>query len=115
MLAENETAALVAYLGARGGALITSRVGVVELRRVARQVTGMADRADAVAATLTVIELDLAIEQIAMSLDSSPRTLDAIHLATALAIGDDLEAFVCYDDRLCVAAARTGMGVASPA
>jgi hypothetical protein len=42
------------------------------------------------------------------------RTLDAIHLATALELGDELTAFVCYDDRLSAAAAALGLPVVTP-
>jgi predicted nucleic acid-binding protein len=42
------------------------------------------------------------------------RTLDAIHLATALAIGDDLEAIVTYDERMIAAAGLLGLRVATP-
>lgn len=42
------------------------------------------------------------------------RTLDAIHLATALAIGDDLEAIVTYDERMTAAAELLGFPVLSP-
>lgn len=43
-----------------------------------------------------------------------PRTLDAIHLATALAIGDDLEAIVTYDERMAAGAALLGLPTLSP-
>jgi predicted nucleic acid-binding protein len=43
------------------------------------------------------------------------RALDAIHLASALALGHELEAFVAYDDRLCRAAAIRGLAVSAPA
>ena len=42
------------------------------------------------------------------------RTLDAIHLATALAVGDDLEAIVTYDGRMVEAASLLGLSTASP-
>ena len=42
------------------------------------------------------------------------RSLDAIHLATALSLGD-LDAMVTYDGRLATAAAEAGLEVASPA
>ena len=42
------------------------------------------------------------------------RTLDAIHLATALAIGDDLDAVVTYDERMADAAKLLGLRVARP-
>jgi predicted nucleic acid-binding protein len=41
-------------------------------------------------------------------------TLDAIHLASAAALGTDLEAFVTYDPRLAEAARALGMTVALP-
>ncbi len=43
------------------------------------------------------------------------RTLDAIHLATALALGDDLQEIVTYDRRMTEGARRLGLPVASPA
>jgi len=42
------------------------------------------------------------------------RALDAIHLATALAVGDDLDAVVTYDERMVAAAALIGVPAASP-
>jgi len=43
------------------------------------------------------------------------RTLDAIHLAAALDLGDDLEAMVTYDERLAEAAIANGVRVLAPA
>jgi predicted nucleic acid-binding protein len=40
--------------------------------------------------------------------------LDAIHLATALALRDDLQSVVTYDKRLATAVAGYGIPVASP-
>jgi predicted nucleic acid-binding protein len=42
------------------------------------------------------------------------RTLDAIHLATALSIGDDLSEVVTYDARMLEAARLLGLPTASP-
>jgi predicted nucleic acid-binding protein len=42
------------------------------------------------------------------------RTLDAIHLATAMAIGDDLDAIVSYDERMVEAAKLLGFSSATP-
>jgi hypothetical protein len=42
------------------------------------------------------------------------RTLDAIHIATAMALGDDLEAIVTYDARMVAAATSLGLVTASP-
>ncbi len=43
------------------------------------------------------------------------RSLDAIHLASALSIGADLTAFVAYDRRLQRAAENEGLPVIAPA
>jgi len=42
------------------------------------------------------------------------RSLDAIHLATALSVRDDVGAFLTYDERLAEAAERHGLPVAAP-
>jgi predicted nucleic acid-binding protein len=42
------------------------------------------------------------------------RSLDAIHLATAQALGSDVAALVTYDDRLAQAARRAGIRVLTP-
>jgi uncharacterized protein len=42
------------------------------------------------------------------------RSHDAVHLAAALALGDDLEGLVTYDDRLVDAARLNGITVVAP-
>lgn len=42
------------------------------------------------------------------------RTLDALHLATALSIREDVGAFVTYDDQLADAAQQCGLMVVRP-
>jgi predicted nucleic acid-binding protein len=42
------------------------------------------------------------------------RTLVAIHLATAVTVGDDLEALVTYDDRMVDGARMLGLPAVSP-
>ena len=75
---------------------------------------GAADRADALAATLVVVELDEIVEREALGVDTRLRTSDAIHLATAILMGDELTAFVCYDARLATAAAASRLSVVAP-
>jgi len=43
------------------------------------------------------------------------RSLDAIQLATALQLGDDIRQIVTYDERMVSAAADLGMRTATPA
>jgi hypothetical protein len=45
---------------------------------------------------------------------TSLRSLEVIHLASALSIQDDVEAMVVYDERLAAAAEQTGLAVTSP-
>ncbi len=42
------------------------------------------------------------------------RSLDAVHVAAALSLGDDLDEFVAYDARLVAAAQAHGLVVVSP-
>jgi predicted nucleic acid-binding protein len=110
---EAQSRALGLYLRSADVPLVTSRVGIVELRRVGRRV-GAADRADALAATLVVVELDEIVEREALDVDARLRTSDAIHLATAILMGDELTAFVCYDERLATAASASRLSVVAP-
>lgn len=111
---EPESAALTGFLEEVDDTLVTSRVGIVELRRVARRGGASTDRADAIAGTLEIIELDAGVEGIAVTLAPELRALDAIHLASALTSRELLGGFVCYDHRLADAATREGLPVMAP-
>ncbi len=114
LIEEPESKALGDFLRSARTPLVTSRVGVVELRRVGRRIDAGADRADALAASLVVVEVDETIERHAIAIDPGLRSLDAIHLATALAAGDSIDGFVCYDGRLSAAATALGLTVLAP-
>ena len=91
---------------------LTSVIGDVEVRRAAAR--GGADP-DAVLAGVTLLELDEPLRRLASEAGSpSLRSLDAIHLASALSLGDDLGAFCCYDQRLLDDARQAGLTVISP-
>lgn len=62
-----------------------------------------------------VVGVDTHGDQHALEVDPALRASDAIHLATAVLMGDDLDAFVCYDARLAAAAKQAGLAVAAPA
>jgi predicted nucleic acid-binding protein len=62
-----------------------------------------------------LIELRAAIRRVATDLaDRHLRSLDAIHLATALSLRDHLGAFVAYDKQLIAAAQAQGLPVTVP-
>jgi hypothetical protein len=68
-----------------------------------------------VVAQITVVEPNAIVRARAAALDSPAlRTLDALHLATALEIGAELRAFATYDERLAAAAAAEGLEVLAP-
>jgi uncharacterized protein len=64
---------------------------------------------------LTTIPLTPALLRRAGELQpASLRSLDAIHLATAISLGSDVTGFVCYDHSLSAAAADRGLEVIAP-
>lgn len=63
---------------------------------------------------LALIRLDDELLDAAADLPSELRSLDAIHLAAARALGADLGALVTYDRRMAGATAGLGMPVAAP-
>lgn len=113
---EPETSALETYLAQCDG-VITSRLAVVECLRAARRVprARVLQAVEHVLEVVYLVEITPAIlESAAMAEPSLLRTLDAIHLATALSIGDpDLEVIV-YDERLAEAARARGLQVVQP-
>ena len=58
---------------------------------------------------------DIVLETASRLPDPLLRTLDAIHVATALLIRDDLEVLVSYDHRMLESAASHGLPIAAPA
>ncbi len=71
--------------------------------------------ADSVLAKTTVVEVTEAIGEAAARVQPTTlRSLDAVHLATALTLGPELDAFVAYDRRLTEAAEALGLRVLRP-
>ena len=69
-----------------------------------------------VIAGVALVELNARIAGAAASLElPTLRTLDAIHLASALSLDADVGAFVSYDRRLAQAAEEAGLEVLAPA
>ena len=65
---------------------------------------------------MTLIALDEEVRERASGVgDPLLRTLDAIHLATAISIAGELDGFACYDSRLAREAERAGLTVLAPA
>jgi len=95
--------------------VVTSIVGVIETRRAVRRSAFDVGHLEAVLRSVDVVFLDVATARSASAVPPATlRTLDAIHLATALALGGELAAFVTYDDRLADAARTLGLPVVRP-
>jgi predicted nucleic acid-binding protein len=66
-------------------------------------------------AGLAFVEVDRTLlDQAGTLMPPETRSLDAIHVAAALALGDDLGEFVTYDTRMQAAAQQWGLTVVSP-
>ena len=113
---EPETRALRAFLAERDGRRVSSALLRTESLRAVRQLGG--DFLSTVREGLRRVDLvaiDDRILDAAGTLEPRVlRTLDAIHLATALAVGDDLETVVTYDERMAEGARLLGLPTAAP-
>lgn len=75
----------------------------------------MLPRVDLLLSQLTLVAIGDAVVESASRLPARMlRSLDAIHLATALLLGAELEEFVTYDTRLADAATAHGVHTVSP-
>ena len=128
--ADAQSPALAAFIDAREGTRwFSSELAKAELARAVRRVNhdsqgrlidgrklraeldyaeGLWARLDLIAVSTRVLGDAAAIEQPFL------RTLDAIHLASAMAMRNSLSAFVTYDKRLAAAAEEAGLPVRSP-
>ena len=119
---ERESEALEDALSTWRG-LATSSITTIELPRAAQR--ARADGRDGVAshetleillAALALIPMSALVRQTAAALEPvALRTLDAIHLASAMTLGNDLAAVITYDQRMTTAATALGLQVAAPA
>jgi uncharacterized protein len=111
---EAESVALSGFIGNR--VTVSSKLLAVEARRSTLLVAEtMLPRTDLVLADVRLIAVtDTVLESAGRLPDPVLRTLDAIHLATALLIREDVEALVTYDTRLAAAARAHGLTVATP-
>jgi len=119
VVAEEESQALLDVISGR--VLVSSTLATAEVPRAARRI---AQERDVPAHLLDGLDEELkrfallAVDEVVLGIaarfvDPFLRTLDAIHLASALSL-DDLAEFVTYDDRQGARARRMGLTVALP-
>ena len=115
---EPESAALRRAL-ADVPAWVSSELVDVELHCAARRLGGGAllDRVAAIVAGLDLVPFDAQTRAraTATAFDPPLRALDAVHLATALSLREELAIFVAYDHDLMAAARAAALDVLAPA
>lgn len=116
VVTEAQSDALLAWISQTRTDWVSSDLARTELLRAVRRVVpDRLVRAREVLESVTLLEVTTQIFEEAARIDPPLlRSLDAIHLAVALDLGDDLDALVTYDERLAEAAAANGAITVSP-
>lgn len=111
---ERHTAALRRFL--EGRRVVSSDLLRTEALRAARRHGERSvERVGDLLTRLTLVRCDIPVFEAAGTLDPPElRPLDALHLAAARELGDDLAGVVTYDQRLAGACAGLGLEVAAP-
>ncbi len=114
--AERESLALRRALHSSSGLVSSALLGVESLRAAYRIGSEASARTRIALRDVTLVPIDDTTISLAAEIEPSGlRSLDAIHLATALSLGEDLNRIYCYDSRSADAAAELGLRVAAPA
>jgi hypothetical protein len=116
VVSEGETAALEADLATRDG-LVTSSIAVVECHRAARRAGDrrILQRTELVLESVYLLDLTPVVLERASTLRPvAIRSLDAIHLASALSVDESDMEVITYDDRMADAARANGLRVQQP-
>jgi predicted nucleic acid-binding protein len=114
---ERETAALRGWLDERAetGWISSVLTEIESFRALARYAPEAAPRLPAVLDRIDLIDLDQRIRMLARTVTpATVRSLDAIHLGTALHVRSALTSFVTYDKRLLDAVQAAGLPIDSP-
>jgi predicted nucleic acid-binding protein len=112
---EAETDALVAHLARWSLAVSATLLRTEALRAATRHSPALVRDTRTALREMAFIDLgrDL-MDQAGVLMPPNLRSLDAVHLAAALSLGDDLDELVTYDARMLAAASACGLAVSSP-
>jgi uncharacterized protein len=94
--------------------MATSTVGFIETVRTLDQVGNYPTAMQDLVRTFTEILLTEEVRDAAALLPGGVRTLDAIHIASAQIIGEQLEVLVTYDKRMLEVARSIGLRAEAP-
>jgi uncharacterized protein len=114
---EPESEELEAWLGSQPEPVLVSSVlaRTEVVRAVARTDPDAVHLALELLAAISVVELDASLADEAARLDPGElRSVDALHMASALRLGPALGSVLSYDERMLEAAIRRGIAVAHP-
>jgi predicted nucleic acid-binding protein len=114
---ESESEGLALWLSERAATpVVSSELARVEVVRATRRLDpDVVPAARALVSQLDLLRLSrVLIDEAADAGGLFLRTLDAVHLASALSIRADLTAFVAYDNRLIAAAEAAGIKTVQP-
>lgn len=115
-LREAEHEALLIELARWDGYVSSTLTAVESLRACARHGDRYEQAARRWMFGLSLLPIDDAVLDVAAELEPMGlRSLDAVHVATAITIHDDLGVLFTYDDRMARAAEAHGLRVAQPA
>jgi predicted nucleic acid-binding protein len=115
VIAEPESAVLRRYLRRRRPLVSSSLARAEVLRAVLPAGEAAVSRGRDVLRRLTLVRINDRVLDAAGTLEPPQmRSLDAIHLATAQLLGEDLGHVVTYDDRMADAARQIGLKTGSP-
>jgi predicted nucleic acid-binding protein len=112
---ESESAALQRELRGEPERASCALARVEVVRAVRPHGAAAVSRARRLLRRLDLVQLDEELLDVAVMLDNGVlRSLDAIHLAAAQLLGDDLSRVITYDQRMTAAADALGLTVSAP-
>lgn len=113
-LREAEHEALLEELGRWDGYVSSALLGVEAVRACARYGSTYERLAREWLQGVALMPMDDAVLDESVTPSPGLRSLDALHLATARLIQEDVGAFIVYDERLSEAATESGLPVLMP-
>jgi predicted nucleic acid-binding protein len=111
---EPQTEALQGFVDGRFPLTSCSLARTEVVRAVWTHGSGAVNTARTLLGEIDLIQLDDELLDLAGELEPSLRGLDAIHLAAALELGEELDAVITYDARMAREAEALGLRVAAP-
>ena len=115
-LRESEEDALRLEMANWDGYVSSALLGLEAIRACSRHGSGYVEDARDWLLDVSLLPLgDALLADAAALRPAGLRSLDAIHLATALSVRDEIGAFLCYDERLIEAVEHHGLEAMSPA